>query len=184
MRIHPQARRDPSSSRSRHPICHPGHASPLARIKRMTSRLVRIKPTDHQGCQLDVAGAGAFAIIGRGSHPPSWVGGLSHWPRSIGKPPSPPATTAWHPPRHPDQAGHKVKIKINTMHSSAIASQLETVISALASPPAGIPQEAGTTWNVILESSSDLLNWTPANPGEYSGTEPKRFFRTRMVKKP
>ncbi len=56
--------------------------------------------------------------------------------------------------------------------------------AGIASPPAAIPQEGGTTWDVILESSSDLMNWTPANPGEYSGTEPKRFFRTRMVKKP
>ena len=56
--------------------------------------------------------------------------------------------------------------------------------TGIASPPAEIPQEAGTTWDVILESSSDLVNWTPTNPGEYSGTEPKRFFRTRMVKKP
>jgi hypothetical protein len=55
--------------------------------------------------------------------------------------------------------------------------------AGLSSPPAAIPQEAGTTWNVILESSSDLINWTPTNPGEYGGTEPKRFFRTRMVKK-
>jgi hypothetical protein len=56
--------------------------------------------------------------------------------------------------------------------------------TGIASPPAEIPQEAGTTWDVILEQSSDLINWTPANPGAYSGTEPKRFFRTRMVKKP
>ena len=55
--------------------------------------------------------------------------------------------------------------------------------TGIVSPPAAIPQEAGTTWNVILESSSDLVNWTPSNPGEYSGTEPKCFFRTRMVKK-
>lgn len=55
--------------------------------------------------------------------------------------------------------------------------------AGIASPPAAIPQEADTTWQVILESSSDLINWTAANPGEYSGTEPKRFFRTRMVKK-
>lgn len=32
--------------------------------------------------------------------------------------------------------------------------------------------------------AGNLITWTPANPGEYSGTEPKRFFRTRMVKKP
>jgi hypothetical protein len=45
-----------------------------------------------------------------------------------------------------------------------------------------IPQEAGSNFNVILEQSSDLLNWTPANPGTYAGTEPKRFFRTRIVR--
>ena len=45
-----------------------------------------------------------------------------------------------------------------------------------------LPQEAGSNFNVILEQSSDLLNWTPANPGTYTGTEPKRFFRTRIVR--
>jgi hypothetical protein len=53
-----------------------------------------------------------------------------------------------------------------------------------ASPPAEVPQEAGSNFDVILEQSSDLVNWTPANPGSYSGTETKRFFRTRIVKKP
>jgi hypothetical protein len=53
-----------------------------------------------------------------------------------------------------------------------------------ASPPAEVPQEAGSNFDVILEQSSDLVNWTPANPGTYSGTETKRFFRTRIVKKP
>jgi hypothetical protein len=53
-----------------------------------------------------------------------------------------------------------------------------------ASPPAEVPQEAGSNFDVILEQSSDLINWTPANPGSYSGTETKRFFRTRIVKKP
>jgi hypothetical protein len=52
-----------------------------------------------------------------------------------------------------------------------------------ASPPAEVPQEAGSNFDVILEQSSDLVNWTPANPGTYSGTETKRFFRTRIVKK-
>jgi hypothetical protein len=47
-----------------------------------------------------------------------------------------------------------------------------------------VPQEAGSNFDVVLEQSSDLVNWTPANPGTYSGTETKRFFRTRIVKKP
>ena len=53
-----------------------------------------------------------------------------------------------------------------------------------ASNPACIPQEAGSSFNVILEQSSDLVNWTPANPGTYTGTETKRYFRTRIVKLP
>jgi hypothetical protein len=52
------------------------------------------------------------------------------------------------------------------------------------SNPVPIPQEAGSNFNVILEQSSDLINWTPANPGTYTGTEPKRFFGTRIVKLP
>ncbi len=52
----------------------------------------------------------------------------------------------------------------------------------VASNVAGIPIEAGSNFNVILESSSDQVNWTPANPGTYTGTETKRFFRTRIVK--
>ncbi|MEI7912762.1 MAG: hypothetical protein WCK77_24305 [Verrucomicrobiota bacterium] len=67
--------------------------------------------------------------------------------------------------------------------SGAGFATLTITRTGIVSPPAAIPQEAGTTWNVILESSSDLVNWTPINPGEYSGTEPKCFFRTRMVKK-
>jgi hypothetical protein len=67
--------------------------------------------------------------------------------------------------------------------SQAVLVTLSITRTGTASPPAEIPQEAGTTWDVILESSSDLINWTPANPGQYTGTEPKRFFRTRMVKK-
>jgi hypothetical protein len=65
----------------------------------------------------------------------------------------------------------------------------KTTIGALAngigtaSAPAEVPQEAGSNFDVVLEQSSDLVNWTPANPGTYSGTETKRFFRTRIVKK-
>jgi hypothetical protein len=53
----------------------------------------------------------------------------------------------------------------------------------LAGSHTSIPQEAGATFDVILESSSDLVNWLAVNPGEYSGTEARRFFRTRIVKK-
>lgn len=52
-----------------------------------------------------------------------------------------------------------------------------------ASGPVPIPQEAGTTWTVILEASSDLVNWTAVQPGDYPSSTPQRYFRTRLVKK-
>jgi hypothetical protein len=45
-----------------------------------------------------------------------------------------------------------------------------------------IPADAGGNYNVILESSTDLITWTAATPGTYSSTTQKRFFRTRIVK--
>ena len=45
-----------------------------------------------------------------------------------------------------------------------------------------IPNDAAGTFQVILESSTDMITWTAANPGTYSGTTQQRFFRTRIVK--
>lgn len=45
-----------------------------------------------------------------------------------------------------------------------------------------IPANASGTFTVILESSTDQYNWTPANQGDYSSTTVRRFFRTRIVK--
>ena len=52
-----------------------------------------------------------------------------------------------------------------------------------ASAPVPIPQEAGTTWQVILEASSDLVNWTAVNPGDFPSSTPQRYFRTRLVRR-
>ena len=45
-----------------------------------------------------------------------------------------------------------------------------------------IPNDAAGTFQVILESSTDMISWTAANPGSYSGTTQQRFFRTRIAK--
>jgi len=55
--------------------------------------------------------------------------------------------------------------------------------SVTPSNAAVIPVDASGTFTVILESSTDLITWTAANPGDYSGNTVKRFFRTRIVKK-
>jgi len=44
-----------------------------------------------------------------------------------------------------------------------------------------IPTDATGPVNVILESSTDLVNWTQANPGTYGASTTKRFFRVRAV---
>ena len=75
-------------------------------------------------------------------------------------------------------------IQLNGEVSPASVATFAVTRVGTASPPAEVPQEAGSNFDVILEQSSDLVNWTPANPGAYSGTETKRFFRTRIVKKP
>lgn len=45
-----------------------------------------------------------------------------------------------------------------------------------------IPEDAAGEFQVILESSTDLITWTPAMPGSYGGSTQKRFFRTRIVR--
>jgi hypothetical protein len=62
--------------------------------------------------------------------------------------------------------------------STAAASSSVTPANA-----AVLPADANGTFTVILESSMDLNTWTAANPGDYSGSASKRFFRTRIVKK-
>ncbi len=65
---------------------------------------------------------------------------------------------------------------------SALAT-IEVNRAGTASNAAAIPQEAGTVWQVILEASSDLVNWSPVNPGDYPASSPQRYFRTRLVKR-
>jgi hypothetical protein len=59
------------------------------------------------------------------------------------------------------------------------ANSAENVIPANA---VVIPEDAGGQYQVVLESSTDLLNWAVANPGTYGGSTQRRFFRTRILK--
>jgi len=47
-----------------------------------------------------------------------------------------------------------------------------------------IPNDAEGQYEVLLESSTDMITWTSAQPGTYGGDTVKRFFRTRIVKNP
>ena len=44
-----------------------------------------------------------------------------------------------------------------------------------------IPTDATGPVNIILESSTDLVTWTTANPGAYGASTSRRFFRVRAV---
>ena len=37
--------------------------------------------------------------------------------------------------------------------------------------------------DVVVEQSSDLVNWTAVTPGTFNGSTQKRFFRLRAVEK-
>jgi hypothetical protein len=45
-----------------------------------------------------------------------------------------------------------------------------------------IPADAAGPVNIILESSVDLINWIPADPGTYGTTTTNRFFRVRATR--
>lgn len=44
-----------------------------------------------------------------------------------------------------------------------------------------IPSDASGPVQIILESSEDLVTWTPVNPGTYGSSTERRFFRVRAV---
>lgn len=44
-----------------------------------------------------------------------------------------------------------------------------------------IPADAAGPVEIILESSQDLITWTPAAPGTYGKGHGKRFFRVRSI---
>ena len=64
-----------------------------------------------------------------------------------------------------------------------VISKDDLAVPTQASNVAVIPEDENGQYEVILESSTDMITWTPANAGTYGGTTTKRFFRTRIVKK-
>ena len=44
-----------------------------------------------------------------------------------------------------------------------------------------IPENASGNVRIVLEQSTDLINWSSANPGVFSPSTSKRFFRVRSV---
>ena len=53
--------------------------------------------------------------------------------------------------------------------------------TSISSTAVVIPEDASGPVSIILESSTDLVTWTPANPGTYGSSTMRRFFRVRAV---
>ena len=47
-----------------------------------------------------------------------------------------------------------------------------------------IPDDNSGDYDVVLESSSDMVTWTPTQPGQFDAATTKRFFRVRLAKRP
>jgi len=78
------------------------------------------------------------------------------------------------------------KIKISSKKQSILfAYKLRDIEDQSTTPTASvvIPSDATGPVEVILESSTDLITWTAANPGTYASSTSKRFFRVRTVLK-
>lgn len=44
-----------------------------------------------------------------------------------------------------------------------------------------IPEDTSGPVTIVLESSTDLVNWTSANPGTFGSSTARRFFRVRAI---
>jgi hypothetical protein len=65
-------------------------------------------------------------------------------------------------------------IKIKTAATTSTTAKYATVI----------PENAQTDVDVVLEQSTDLVNWTSVAPGQFAPSAQKRFFRVRSANVP
>jgi hypothetical protein len=65
-------------------------------------------------------------------------------------------------------------VKSSDANSSASSAKYATVI----------PENSKTNVSVVLEQSTDMVNWTTVNPGEFVPSIQKRFFRLRSANVP
>ena len=76
--------------------------------------------------------------------------------------------------------GHNclASLKITTAAELAGASQTTAKYATV------IPENAQTNVDVVLEQSTDLVNWTAVAPGQFAPSAQKRFFRLRSANVP
>jgi hypothetical protein len=66
--------------------------------------------------------------------------------------------------------------------SFATVEVISPITQSIPSTAVVIPSDAGGPVNIVLESSSDLINWTAALPGTYGSSTTNRFFRVKAVR--
>ena len=66
--------------------------------------------------------------------------------------------------------------------SYTVTYRISTPSDALFSSVVTLPAQIGTTWNVSLERSIDLANWTAVAPGSFASDPGLQFFRVRLEK--
>jgi hypothetical protein len=69
-------------------------------------------------------------------------------------------------------------LKITTANEIAGASKTTAKYATV------IPENAKTKVHVVLEQSTDLVNWTTVAPGQFAPSAQKRFFRLRSANVP
>jgi hypothetical protein len=67
----------------------------------------------------------------------------------------------------------------NSLSVCTIQTSPASALTFTPSSSVVIPNDGAGPVTIILESSTDLINWTAANPGTYGTTSSNRFFRVR-----
>lgn len=80
---------------------------------------------------------------------------------------------------------------IRLVHFDSLNAALVTVDVKRAGTPAAttphnvvvIPDDNTGDYDVLLESSTDMVHWTPTTPGQFDAGNTKRFFRVRLARR-
>ena len=71
---------------------------------------------------------------------------------------------------------------ITTTFAAIEVTRAPELTPAIPAAAVVIPEDAQGQFQVLLESTTDGVNWSLAQPGLYGGSTVKRFFRTRILK--
>ena len=77
-----------------------------------------------------------------------------------------------------------ISVGTSTTYTAVLTYRMKDNTSSSTTTPTSavvIPTDATGPVKIILESSTDLVTWTEANPGTYGASTSKRFYRVRAV---